>query len=257
MRVVPVPCLSDNYAYLVTPDGVTAWVIDPSEGKPVLDALAREKLDVSVVAFTHHHPDHTGGADELCAAFPKAEVVGFDGDRARLPALSRGLTDGQTFTLAGLDIEIRHVPGHTTGAIAYIVREQGREVAVFTGDTMFSGGCGRLFEGTPADMWRSLDARLANLPDATEMYPGHEYTASNLKFCLAIEPDNQAMRTRAADVQALRDAGKPSIPSTMATERATNVFLRAREATVRAALGLEGAPDVDVFAALRKKKDSF
>lgn len=255
VRVLPVPCFADNYAYLATVDDVTAWVVDPSDDGPVLAALREHGLDATVIAFTHHHPDHTHGAAGVAAAFPRAEVVGYAPDAARLPPLTRPLDDGARVSLSGLEVEVRHVPGHTMGAVAYVVRERGAEVAVFTGDTMFSGGCGRLFEGTPADLWRSLDERLATLPDETRVYPGHEYTAANLRFCLAIEPDNAATSARAAEVAALRASGAPSIPSTMAQERATNVFLRAREPRVRAALGLEAARDVEVFAELRRRKD--
>ncbi|MCC6644478.1 MAG: hydroxyacylglutathione hydrolase [Polyangiaceae bacterium] len=256
MRVLPVPCFVDNYAYLVTADDRTAWIIDPSDDGPVLRALAEEGLSAAVVAFTHHHPDHTHGAAGVVAAFPATEVLGFGPDVARLPPLTRALADGDRVRLAGLRVEARHVPGHTLGALAYVVEAEGAERAVFTGDTLFSGGCGRLFEGTPADLWRSLDERLATLPPETRVYPGHEYTAANLRFCLSIEPENAATAARAAEVTALRQGGAPSVPSTMAIERATNVFLRAREAAVREALGLVGASDVEVLAELRRRKDA-
>lgn len=255
MRVLVVPCLVDNYSYVVTADDATAWVIDPSDGEQVLGAVDAARLEVAAIAFTHHHADHTHGWDRVSAAFPRAEVLGYAPDAARLPPLTRALSDGARVSIAGLEVEARHVPGHTAGALAYVARARGVEAAVFTGDTLFSGGCGRLFEGTPAELWRSLDERLATLPDGVAVYPGHEYTTSNLRFCLAIEPDNAATRARADEVAGLRAAGAPSVPSTVGVERATNVFLRAREPGVRAALGLPHASAVEVLAELRRRKD--
>jgi len=226
MRIIPVPCLKDNYAYLVVCDQTGhAAVVDPSEAEPVLAALEREpELTLKAIWNTHHHHDHVGGNQEVCAARPGLEVVAHGSDRGRVPAQTRFAEEGDELSLGSLRAAIVHNPGHTRGAISYHVH--GAPGALFTGDTMFGAGCGRLFEGSPADMFTSL-GKLTALPPDTRVYCGHEYTASNLAFAAAAEPDNQAVSERRQQVAALRARGEPSVPFTIADELASNPFVRA------------------------------
>jgi hydroxyacylglutathione hydrolase len=247
MRVVPVPCLKDNFAYLVIDDDGQCAVVDPGEAAPVEAALAREHATLAAVWATHHHMDHVGGVPELVARHPGLEVVigAIDADKA--PSVTRTVDDGDEVTLGSLRARCIHNPGHTLGAVSYVVGN-----AVFTGDTLFGGGCGRVFEGDPAMMHASL-MRLAALPPQTEVYFGHEYTAANLRFAAAVEPTNAEVASRAASL------ATPSTPSTIAVERATNPFLRADDPAVieaARARGAEGDP-VSVFAAVREWKNSF
>lgn len=254
MRVVPVPCLKDNFAYLVIDeargDGARAAVVDPSEAAPVEAALAREGVTLEAIWLTHHHWDHVGGVKALVAARPGLAVVAGEHDAARIEGVTRKLADGDLVTLGGLSARVIHNPGHTLGAISYVVGG-----AVFTGDTLFGGGCGRLFEGDAPMMHASLE-RLAALPPETRVYFGHEYTAANLRFAAAVEPDNAAVGRRAAAL------GSPTTPSTIADERATNPFLRAAEpAVIAAARARDAAADdagpAAVFGAIRAWKDRF
>lgn len=243
--ITPIPCLKDNYAYLVTCEktGKRA-IVDPSEAAPVLAATT--KLDA--IWNTHHHWDHVGGNEELVAKLGVREVCGHASDRGRIAAQTRFLEEGDTFELGALRVRILHIPGHTTGAIAYVVDgfaegETSRSQtpgdgapAVFTGDTLFVAGCGRLFEGTPEMMFASL-AKLAALPDDTRVYCGHEYTAANLRFAAHVEPDNADVAAAAKNVKV------PSVPSTIAAEKRINPFMRART--------------IEELAARRSAKDAF
>lgn len=251
MRVIPVPCFSDNYAYLVARDGSDeAFVIDPSEAAPVLAALTREHLRLVAVVCTHHHPDHVAGNAELRERFGALPVYAHASDRGRVPAQTDDVEEGRTFTVAGLELHPLHVPGHTSGAVAYHVED-----AVFTGDTLFVAGCGRLFEGTPEMMQRSLSEKLAALPPETRVYCGHEYTVSNLRFAVHAEPQNQAAAQKLEAALAARQRGEPTVPSTIAEELATNPFLRAGEPAIRARF--PAASVVETFAAVRRAKDVF
>jgi len=251
MRVIPVPCLSDNYAYIVVADGSRdAFVIDPSEAVPVLAALSGEHLKLVAIVNTHHHYDHVGGNDELRAACGEIPVYAHISDVGRVPSQTDKVEEGKAFTVAGLELRPLHVPGHTTGAVSYCVED-----AVFTGDTLFVAGCGRLFEGTPEMMHTSLSGKLARLPEATRVYCGHEYTASNLRFAVHAEPDNEAAKAKLERVQAQRERGEPTVPSTIGEELATNPFLRCALPSI--AKHFPGNGPVEVFAAVRKAKDSF
>ena len=246
MRVVPVPCLKDNFAYLVI-DGDRAAVVDPSEAAPVEAALAREGVTLAAIWLTHHHWDHVGGVKDLVAARPGLPVVAGERDAEKIEGVTERLPDGGETALGGLVARVIHNPGHTLGAITFLVED-----AAFTGDTLFGGGCGRMFEGDAATMHASL-MRLAALPPETRIYFGHEYTAAHLRFAAAVEPDNGAVASRA------RSLAMPSTPSTIADERATNPFLRAAEPAVIAAARQRGAAGdpVSVFGAIRSWKDGF
>jgi hydroxyacylglutathione hydrolase len=252
MRVVPVPCLSDNYAYVVARAGSPdAIVIDPSEAEPVARALAHEGLELTAILATHHHHDHVGGVEALRARFGAVAVYAHASDAGRVPGQSERVEDGRRFTVAGLEVLPLHVPGHTRGAVAYVVGD-----AVFTGDTLFVAGCGRLFEGTADDLHASLNGKLARLPITTRVYCGHEYTAANLRFAAAMEPESEPVREKAARVEALRAKGEPTVPSTIADELETNPFLRVGSAALRARFP-EAASDAERFAAVRRAKDAF
>jgi|SRR5579859_101444 len=258
MRVVPVPCLKDNYAYLVTLGegaGGDAVVVDASEAAPVRDALAREGLRCRAIWSTHHHWDHVGGNAELAKELG-VEVVGHVSDKERLPAMTRGVDTGDVVEAAGFAARCFHIPGHTTGAVAYFV-EHGGERVVFTGDTMFCSGCGRLFEGTPAMMHASL-SRLLELPGDTRVLCGHEYTESNLRFAAHAEPSNADVKAAQDRARTLRGEGKPTIGTTLDEERKVNPFLRVRSAELRSTLGIASdADDVTAFGAIRAAKDTF
>lgn len=241
MIVRVVPCLSDNYAYLVRCERTgAAAVVDASEAGPVLEAA--RALDPAPVAIwcTHHHADHVGGNEEVARALGVRDVCGHASDRGRVPGQTRFL-DEESFSLGEIRVRTLHVPGHTLGAVAYVVEDDGGR-AVFTGDTLFAAGCGRLFEGTPAQMFASL-AKLAALPPDTRVYCGHEYTLANLRFARTVEPENASLDAAEGRARAARDRGAPTVPTTIADERATNPFVRARSA--------------EALAARRRAKDAF
>lgn len=258
MHIVTVPCLADNYAYLVVcPETSLSAVVDVSEFAPVEKACLRENITPNAIFSTHHHADHVGGNVELAARFGIDAVYAHASDRGRVPGQTKELADGDSFRLGSLSVSVIHIPGHTLGAVAYWVRAPSGEGAVFTGDTMFIAGCGRLFEGTPAQMFASLQ-RLVALPDATRVYCGHEYTESNLRFALHVEPDNADVASAMTEARATRSSGRPTVPSTIAREKACNPFVRVRSATIRRQLGLalDDEP-ASVLAAVRRAKDSF
>jgi hydroxyacylglutathione hydrolase len=248
-----VPCLSDNYAYLVhEPATNSVAIVDPSEAAPVFAALDRHKLKLTHILNTHHHFDHTGGNLDLKEK-TGARVVGPRADRERIPGIDEEVGEGDTWALGSAKAKIFDIPAHTKGHIAFWFEA---DKAVFTGDTMFAMGCGRLFEGTPAQMWSSL-SKLAALPPDTRVFCGHEYTLSNGKFAVTLEPNNIALKKRMGEVTALRAESKPTIPSTIGLERETNPFLRPNSAELRKSLGLENADVVEVFAETRRRKDTF
>ena len=258
MTLVPLPAFADNYIWMLQ-DGRRAIVVDPGQAKPVFDALARDNLQLAAILVTHHHADHTGGVAELHAA-TGAPVFG--PARERIPEPFTPLAEGDVAEALGLCFDVFDIPGHTAGHIAFFLPTQGDEMPLlFCGDTLFSGGCGRLFEGTPAQMLSSLDA-LAALPGDTRVCCGHEYTLANLRFALAVEPGNADLTHYNAQCEALRALGQPTLPSPLATERRINPFLRSREATVLRAVRAHAelpahAAEVEVFAALRQWKNDF
>ena len=235
LEVVRVPVLSDNYAWLLH-DGTRTVALDPGEAQPLLDAAAARGWTIDAIWLTHWHPDHVGGAAAIKAA-TAARVIGPAAERAEIAALDDGVGEGDVVQLGDHRAHVWHVPGHTAGHIAFHFAD---DAIVFTGDTLFAMGCGRLFEGTPAEMFANMQ-RYAALDDATTVYCGHEYTQSNGRFALTVEPDNQALAARMAEVDRLRAAGEPTVPTTIGIERATNPFLR--------------APDAATFAERRLRKD--
>jgi hydroxyacylglutathione hydrolase len=256
--VVPIPLLSDNYGYLLIAGGDRAAVVDCSDAAPVLAEVARRGLRLEAVLSTHHHFDHVGGNEEAARAVPGVRILGSRADRTRVPGLTDALADGETFDAAGLHGRALYIPAHTSGHLAYFFDDDGP--SVFSGDTLFAAGCGRLFEGSPAQMMSSL-AKLAALPDATRVYCGHEYTEKNLRFAAELEPANRAITEKLARVERLRADGLPTVPSTIAEEKATNPFLRSRSPELRASIRARfpDTPDDDVaiFAKTRELKDAY
>jgi len=259
MRIVPVACLQDNYAYLVVCEATNAAaVVDPSEAAPVLEAVSQQGVELVTVWNTHHHWDHTGGNKGLLDELPELAVIAHFSDQGRVPGQTMFAKEGDEVTVGTqVRASLIHNPGHTTGAISYYIESY---PAVFTGDTLFGAGCGRLFEGTPSDMHESL-SRLGALPPGTLVYCGHEYTASNLRFAAAVEPDNDAVAERAELVGRMRADNKPTVPFTMADEHATNPFMRSGEPAVIAAAHANEPPANDspaeILGSIRRWKDRF
>jgi hydroxyacylglutathione hydrolase len=251
LEIVPLRAFKDNYIWTLR-DQRSAAVVDPGEAGPVKEYLAREGLSLAAILATHHHPDHVGGIAELVRA-KRVPVFGPKGEP--IPELTHPLGEGDTVTIAelGASFSVLDIPGHTRAHVAYYGLG-----SLFCGDTLFACGCGRVFEGTAEQMVASL-AKLAALPDATQVYCGHEYTLANIKFARAVEPGNAELAAREARAQKLRDAGLPTLPSTLGEERATNPFLRCVEpAVVESAnkyLGARIADPVRVFAAIREWKN--
>ena len=253
LEIELVPCLRDNYAYLVrdADDGVCA-VVDPSEAAPVRVALAARGWRLTHILNTHHHPDHTGGNAQLKREFD-AKVIGPGKDRERIPALDIGVDETTPFTLGSHPARVLEIPAHTSAHIAFAFDADG---AVFTGDTLFAMGCGRLFEGTPEMMWRSL-SKLVALADSMRVYCGHEYTLNNGRFALTLEPGNGDLVARMREVETLRASDAPTIPSTIGLEKKTNPFLRPDSPEIRRTLNMADASNVEVFAEMRTRKDVF
>lgn len=252
-EIVTIPCLTDNYAFLLhDPSSGATAAIDVPDSAPIEAALQERGWQLSSIWITHHHPDHIGGVETLKAA-TGAQVIGAAVDSHRLPKLDVAVAEGDTIALGNLKAEIIDVSGHTVGHVAFYVPDA---LAVFTGDSLMALGCGRLFEGRPAHMWASL-GKLASLPGDLQVCSGHEYTAANARFALTIEPENADLQARSAEIDAARAAGQATVPSSLETERATNPFLRAHLPEVKTAIGMESAPDIDVFAEIRRRKDNF
>jgi hydroxyacylglutathione hydrolase len=244
-----VPCLSDNYAYLVK-SGDSCAVVDPSEAAPVTAALKQRGWTLTHILNTHHHLDHCGGNLDLKRQ-TGAMVVGPGKDAARIPGLDVGVDEASGWEFDGRNVRVLEVPAHTRGAITFVM-----DGNAFTGDTLFLMGCGRLFEGDPQMMWTSL-SKLMTLADDTKVWCGHEYTESNGRFALTLEPGNTALQARVAEVKAARAKGQPTVPATLGLEKQTNPFLRPDNAEIRKTLGMEKADTVAVFGEIRARKDRF
>ena len=253
LEVHQFPCLNDNYGFLIHEPvaGVTA-TIDTPEVAPINAALAEKGWRLTHILNTHHHFDHAGGNEALKREWG-CTVVGAAIDAERIPGIDVEVADGELFAFGNASAQVLEVPGHTSGHIAFYFADEGM---AFVGDTMFALGCGRLFEGTPLQMWDSL-SKLMALPDDTVVYCAHEYTQANAAFALSVEPDNAALVECAAEIESKRANGEWTVPTTISLERATNPFVRASSADLQRTLGMTGANVVDVFAETRRRKDSF
>ena len=239
MRVEIIPCLQDNYSYLIIDDNNnSACVVDPGEAKPIVDYLKNKNIKLRYILNTHHHFDHIGGNEYLKKKFGSI-VVGFKKDINRIPEIDVLLEDNQIWKAENFEAKIIHIPGHTSGHICFHFF---KEKLIFTGDTLFSLGCGRIFEGTYKEMFESLN-KIKSLPEETKVYCGHEYTLSNLKFCIKYNPENQNLKKKAENIKKKIDNGLPTIPSTIKDELECNIFLRAN--------------DLESFSKLRDLKDNF
>ncbi|SHH49793.1 hydroxyacylglutathione hydrolase [Desulfofustis glycolicus DSM 9705] len=256
MDVITIPSLFDNYAYLIVNDATgEAAVVDPAEAWPVLRLVQGRRLKLTAVLCTHHHQDHVGGIDELLDEFPDLRVVGFRPDRQRIPLLNELLDDGDEFTVCGQQCSIMQTPGHTTTSVVYRFGEH-----LFVGDTLFGAGCGRLFEGTAAQMADSL-AKIVACGERTRLYFGHEYTMVNLRFAQQLEPGNGAIGERLQAVAELRRTERPSSPSAVSEELQTNPFLRVQQKelidTLAARHGLTDHSPLSVFQTVRQLRNDF
>ena len=239
MKVEVIPCLQDNYSYLII-DKInnTACVIDPSESKPIINFLEKENINLKYILNTHHHFDHVGGNKDLKKKY-NSTVIGYKNDSNRIPEIDVLLDDNQIWKAENFEAKIMHIPGHTTGHICFHFF---REKLLFTGDTLFSLGCGKLFEGTYEDMFRSLD-KIKKLPQDTKIYCGHEYTLQNSKFCIEYDPENINLKNKIKEIKKKLENGLPTIPSILQDEMECNIFLRAK--------------NVESFSKLRDLKDNF
>ncbi len=252
IEIVTVPCRTDNYAFLIHA-GETTALVDACEARPVLDALAERGWGLNEVWLTHHHADHVEGLEGIKSAYPEAAVTGGRDDAHRLPKLDRPVGEGDSFQFAGHEVRVLDVSGHTVGHVAFHMPDA---EAAFTADSLMALGCGRVFEGAPEMMWKSL-TKLAALPADTVIYSGHEYTLKNARFALTVETGNERLKRRAESVEERRHQGLPTVPSTLAEEKATNPFLRASLRSVKQSIDMGGADDVSVFAEIRARKDAF
>lgn len=253
LEVELVPVLRDNYMYLAhEPESGATAVVDPADAGTALEAAKRKGWTITHILTTHHHGDHTAGNLAVQEA-TDAAIIGPSYDAGRIPGIQVELMEGDSVSVGNATAKVFHTPGHTSGHIAYWFADAN---VLFSGDTLFALGCGRLFEGSAAQMWDSLQ-KLRDLPDAVRIYCGHEYTRTNARCALTVDPDNQKLMEYARIIDSLRDAEQPTIPAQMGMERETNPFLRADDPGLARAMGMTGADPVDVFAAVREKRNQF
>ena len=239
MRVEIIPCLQDNYSYLIIDESnKTASVVDPSEAKPIINFIEKENINLKYILNTHHHYDHIGGNKDLKKKY-NSVVIGYKDDASRIPGIDILLNNNQIWKADNFEAKIMHIPGHTTGHISFHFF---KEKLIFTGDTLFSLGCGKIFEGTYEDMFRSLN-QIKKLPQDTKIYCGHEYTLQNSKFCIKYDPENLKLKNKIVEIKKKLENNIPTIPSTLKEENECNIFLRAK--------------DVESFSKLRDLKDNF
>jgi len=253
MDIEIIPCLNDNYSYLIKDDQTdTVAIIDPSEFGPCDEKINKKYKKLDFILNTHHHFDHVGGNAELKKKYG-SKILGFEKDKKRIPAIDILLKDDQEFKIGSLDFKTIFIPGHTLGHIAFYLE---KEKVIFTGDTLFTLGCGRVFEGTYEEMFNSLN-KIKNLPEDTKIYCGHEYTKNNFEFCFKFNPNNNDLKDKQKEIASKIKEGKPTIPSTIKEEIKTNIFLRYDDLDVKGALNLKNASDLEIFTKLRDLKDNF
>lgn len=255
MKIIPIPCLYDNYSYLVLKlDTQEAIVVDPGEAYPILVEVEKLGVNLTAVLCTHHHNDHIGGVSELVTQLPELDVYGFIGDQSRIHMMNKLLSDGDHFTVGGITVTTLHTPGHTTGSVCYHIGD-----CLLTGDTLFGGGVGRLFEGTAAEMYSSIQKKILRLTVSTHLFFGHEYALINLRFAQTIEPQNNDITLRINEVE--RNLEKGLVPSTIEIELATNPFFRCDQPEIIRSLKdedlLVGESALEVFIALRLLRDVY
>ena len=253
MKIEIIPCLNDNYSYLIHDEiSNTVAIVDPSEFMPCDTIISKNYQKLDFILNTHHHYDHVGGNEELKKKY-NSKVLGFENDKNRIPQIDTVLKDNQEFKIGTLNFTTIFIPGHTRGHVAFYFK---KERVVFSGDTLFSLGCGRVFEGTYEQMFKSLN-KLKNLPSETKVYCGHEYTFKNLEFCLKFNPNNDFLKKKKDDIKLSLKNKKPTIPSTIADEIKANIFFRVNDPDVKKAINLENSPDIEIFTKLRDLKDNF
>ena len=253
MQITPIPCLKDNYAYIIyEPKSKIVGVIDPSEATPIIKFLEKKKLKLNYILNTHHHFDHIGGNIEL-KEFYNAKVVVYEGDSNRIPGADIMLSDNENWKFGNSLLKIIHIPGHTLGHICFFFE---KEKIVFTGDTLFSLGCGRIFEGDHKQMLSSLN-KIKKLPKNTKIYCGHEYTLKNAEFCMQYDSDNTNLKKKILQIKKLRSNNLPTVPTTLEDEIKSNIFLRCGENDLKIKLNMKNSEDYKVFTKVRDLKDDF
>ena len=253
MKILTVKCLKDNYSYIVFNEkSLFAVVIDPSESEPIINEIKRNNLKLKYIFNTHHHYDHVGGNIKLKEKY-RCKVIGYEKDKDRIPEIDIGLKDNQKWKNELFECEILHVPGHTAGHICIYIEKIN---ALFTGDTLFSLGCGRIFEGTYTEMFNSLN-KMKKFPKKTKIYCGHEYTKKNSDFCLSIDTNNSKLRHKIDKIKNDIKLDKPTLPSTLEDELECNIFLRADNLEIQKQLGINSSDPIETFTKLRELKDNF
>ena len=253
MQITPIQCLNDNYAYIINDkDSKTVGVVDPSDASPIISFLNEKKIKLDYILNTHHHFDHIGGNIELKKLY-KAKVVGYHGDKHRIPGIDITLKNNEKWVFGDSQVKILHIPGHTLGHVCFFFE---KEKIAFTGDTLFSLGCGKIFEGTHKQMLEALN-KIKILPKDTKIYCGHEYTFKNAEFCMKYDGDNIALKEKFKKIKKLRSNNEPTIPSILEDELKSNIFLRCVQKDLKTKLGMENDEDYKVFRKVRDLKDSF
>ena len=253
LNIEIIPCLNDNYSYLLYDEDTNAVaIIDPSDFNPCDKIINKKYNKLDYILNTHHHFDHVGGNQKLKEKY-KSKVLGFELDKNRIPCIDVSLKEKQNFKIGNTSFEVIFIPGHTKGHVAFYCKD---EKIVFTGDTLFSLGCGRVFEGTYEQMFSSLN-KLKNLPIDTKIYCGHEYTKKNLEFCLEYDPNNELLKEKNNWINSKVESNSPTVPISIGEEKKTNIFLRCNEPSIKNALNLNNASEQEIFSKLRDLKDSF